>query len=234
MSKPPKKHRYQIDISLLKVKTTLIDALQLVRSQYEKMVIMLKTKDYDLYQEVKANNRLLAKTKINFVELSIWQIAKQGLKAYDLRTVAASMFLISDMHRIGEYAYNISRYLNHYQPSRNVTSHVVAMVERVMVMLDDCEKVFVQNDLQLAFTLLKYDRLLKTAFRQENAKILKELKESNDKIYCSLLMRAAQQIKYIERAGDHIMSIAEWLFYIQSGEMIPIDKLFDDQKNEMG
>ena len=233
MSKPPKKPRYQIDISLLKVKTTLIDALQLVRSQYEKMVTMLKTKDYDLYQEVKANNRLLAKTKINFVELSIWQIAKQGLKAYDLRTVAASMFLISDMHRIGEYAYNISRYLNHYQPSRNVTSHVVAMVERVMVMLDDCEKVFVQNDLQLAFTLLKYDRLLKTAFRQENAKILKELKESNDKIYCSLLMRAAQQIKYIERAGDHIMSIAEWLFYIQSGEMIPIDKLFDDQKNEM-
>ena len=234
MKPPQKKPRYGIDISLLKVKTTLIDALQLVRSQYEKMVTMLQSKQYDLYQEVKANNRLLAKTKINFVELSIWQIAKQGLKAYDLRTVAASMFIISDMHRIGEYAYNISRYLNHHEPSENVISHVIEMVDRIMVMLDDCEKVFVQNDLQLAFALLKYDRLLKLTFRKENAKILKELKASDDKTYCGLLMRAAQQIKYLERAGDHIISIAEWLFYIQTGEMVPIDKIFDDQKSDEG
>ena len=145
-------------------------------------------------------------------------LLQQQPVARDLRIISAALKMITDMERIGDQAEDISEItlllLN--KPYIKKLVDIPKMGEATIKMLRDSIEAFVKKDLELAYSVIKYDDVVDELFCTVKNDLINLIRENNDngEQAIDLIMIA----KYFERIGDHAVNIAEWVEFSITGQ----------------
>jgi phosphate transport system protein len=148
-------------------------------------------------------------------------IAHQQPVASDLRFVISVVKIVTDIERIADQCCDICKYsirLNDGSWSReiNYKRHIEKMALAAKAMLAEVLNAFISKDIETMKKIYEADQKINSIFD----KIWKEITEEmiGNKEFIKNGVHYIMIIKYLERIGDHITNIAEWLLYSNTGE----------------
>ena len=149
-------------------------------------------------------------------------IVKRQPTANDLRTVMATLKVITDLERIGDEAAKIARIakalhgrgavtLNHYEMVRTIATATSDL-------LHDALDAFARSDEKAALDLIAQDAVIDHEYRSIMRNLITFMMEDPRTI--SAALDTMWVAKAIERIGDHAKNIAEYVIYVVEGKDI--------------
>ncbi|MNJ96144.1 Phosphate-specific transport system accessory protein PhoU [compost metagenome] len=212
--------QYDMDLETIRSKVLLMGGL--VESQFHDAVACFKSGNITQAEAV-----IKADDNVNSLEVSLDDacshlIVKRQPAANDLRTVMATIKVITDLERIGDEATKIAR------AAKNITERGVTTINhyetiRVMAtsasnMLHDALDAFARLDGKQAIKLIAQDEVVDHEFRSIMRTLITFMMEDPRTI--SGALDTLWVAKAIERIGDHAKNIAEYVIYIVEGKDI--------------
>jgi phosphate transport system protein len=195
----------------------------------EKQVIdsvrALDTNDSVLARRIIADDAKINAIQHEIEEKVVFTIARRQPMAVDLREIVAALRISNDLERIGDLAKNIAKRVSvlgdEYQP-RQVMRGVQHMTDLVMVQLKNVLDSYARRDLEKAMVVWRSDAEIDAVNNSLMRELLTYMMEDPRVIgFCMHLMFCS---KNIERMGDHATNIAEIVYYMVEGKMLPDDR----------
>lgn len=146
--------------------------------------------------------------------------ALQQPVARDLRLIMAALKINSDLERMGDLAFNIARIVEPLSPQRNYVEQleIVQMTDAVRVMVRNTIDSFVNNDPELALTIMKSDIRVDQYEQRIGRHIVDMMKRHSDFIEAGALLIVA--LRNMERLADHATNIAEDVIFFTQAKLI--------------
>lgn len=180
----------------------------------------------------RADQVISADDEVNQLEVALDDacshlIVRRQPTANDLRTVMATIKVITDLERIGDEASKIARTakslhargvpgLNHYEMVRTIATATSDM-------LHDALDAFARLDGKQALKLIAQDAVIDHEFKSIMRNLITFMMEDPRTI--SSALDTLWVAKAIERIGDHAKNIAEYVIYVVDGKDIRHTKL---------
>ncbi len=195
----------------------------------EKMVVDamdgLGSVDAALAQKVITTDLRLDTLQREIEEHAIMTIARRQPMGIDLREIIGAIRIASDLERVGDLAKNIAKRTMKIGPEPRVPRAVVGlkhMNELATEQMKDVLDAYAQRDIERAQAVwtrdAELDALEDSVFRD----LLTHMMEDPRNIsFCAHLLFCS---KNIERIGDHATNIAETVFYLVTGNTLPVDR----------
>ncbi|WP_028274225.1 phosphate signaling complex protein PhoU [Atopococcus tabaci] len=147
-------------------------------------------------------------------------IALQQPVTTDLRRIVIVMKAIADLERMGDHAVSISKSTIRVKGTKRneeIEQSISDMADIVMQMMRDVLDAFVVDDAEKAVAVaqqdIKVDRMRKEIYQR----CIEDMKKDPD-----LVLGATDYMltsTYVERIGDYITNICEWIVYLDTGEI---------------
>ena len=207
--------------------------LEAIRSRVLQMGGLVEKQFYDAMNCFRTLNAqeaeriIAADDEVNQMEVSLDDacshlIVKRQPAANDLRTVMATIKVITDLERVGDEATKIAR------AARAMQQRGLAPIEHeetVRIMADSAGRLlhnsldaFARLDQKQATRLIVEDEKIDSEFRSVMRNVITFMMEDPRTISASL--DTLWVAKAIERIGDHSKNIAEYVVYIVEGKDI--------------
>lgn len=199
------------------LKVNLIKMASLVDEQTERAFKALETGDIELCRgiktkdlEIDAYDNLITTQCENI--LALFQPV-----AVDLRFIMSALMINNQLERCGDIAVNISQRVKKTSEHHSliVESQILEMSRQARKMLKDAIDSFIQNNIELANTVLQSDENVDTLNKQIFKSLVTKMQTDPQVIEpCSHLIVLT---RHIERLADHATNIAEnLLFYVEA------------------
>ncbi|HJE26948.1 phosphate signaling complex protein PhoU [Limosilactobacillus pontis] len=211
------------------------DELKRLRGHFMEMGIDASEQIYQATKAFTENDPQLAKqvlaadTRINDEEV---KLEKEALKlmalqqpvASDFRKIIGILKASSDIERLGDYATHIARAaidLNDRGHNPTIEEQIEQMMMMIREMLERVLDAYAYTNEQLAYEVANKDIQVDMIYVQQQQAIMTALTTAgaNVKPYGDYL----SVIRFLERAGDHIVNLAEWVIYIGSGKLVELN-----------
>ena len=194
-----------------------------VEEAIKKAVDALRDQNSELAEEVISEDN-----RINDMELELFDkvsiiLATEQPVATDLRHLTSAIRIISDLERAGDYAVHIAK-----GAIRLSGEHYITQIQQIpeaagiaRQMLKDALTAFVNYDLELARDVASRDDLLDKLHKKLLKKMLKYMNKDNE----ADIDQATNLIflaRFLERLGDHITNVCEWVIYSKTGEHVEL------------
>jgi phosphate transport system protein len=146
-------------------------------------------------------------------------LALQQPMARDLRTIAAGLYIIKDVERMGDYALDIAkaaRKLSHADPVKDLVK-IPQMAQIVQDMLHDSLHAFVERNVDAVSEVARKDDQVDLLYREVRDELIELIQEKPE-----TAMSAVELIlvaRYLERIADHITNVGERITYMETGEV---------------
>lgn len=212
--------QYDLDLEAIRSKVLLMGGL--VESQFHDAIACFRTADVSSADKV-----IQADEHVNHLEVTLDDtcshlIVKRQPAANDLRTVMATIKVITDLERVGDEATKIARAAKTIS-DRGMTTFNHYEVVRVIAnsagdMLHDALDIFARLDAKQATSLIAQDEIIDHEFRSIMRNIITFMMEDPRTI--SAALDTLWVAKAIERIGDHAKNIAEYVIYVVEGRDI--------------
>lgn len=195
----------------------LRDMSTLVISQMDKSIVVLEKRDKEQAQDIINDDRKIDQLEHEIDSFAVRMIALRQPVARDLRAVVSALKISSHLERIADYAVNIAKrtlMLAEEEVELPIAA-IKAMAELVKKMIHDVLNAYEESDYSLAMEVWHRDKEIDTLYNGYLREILTYMMEKPQRIgtYMELLFVA----KHLERAGDHVMNIAEMVHYLIYG-----------------
>lgn len=213
-----------------------LDELKKLNTRFMNMVIDVSEEIDDSTQafidhDKKAAQKLIKDDKD--ISADALKVEKRTLKlmalqqpvASDFRNVIAILKATTDLERIGENAMSIAAETIRVKGNKRIetTEEIITeMSQKVTFMLDQVLKAFIQNDETLARQVAKRDDEIDQLYVKARHSIIDGVKADN-----TAAIAAASYfivIRLLERIGDHVVNLAQWVVYKVSGELIDLNE----------
>ncbi len=202
-----------------KLKISLIEMLQMVRSQFEKSCNALLKNDKNLAREVIFNEK-----RVNAFELKIDKDCENIFALYtpvanDLRFVLATLKINTHLERIGDNAEGIAQFVvdldRSFDNSLFDQLEIREMQLTCIDMIDNIIDAYQNDNTESARQLFEKDQELNLLDKKASDIIANQIKIDNSNI--DNLLRLLILIRKMERSGDLTKSIAEEIiFYVEA------------------
>jgi phosphate transport system protein len=212
--------QYDLDLEAIRSKVLLMGGL--VEKQFYDAMDCFRAVDV-----AQADQIIKADEEVNRLEVTLDDtcshlIVKRQPAANDLRTVMATIKVITDLERIGDEATKIARAaktiqergvaaINHHETVRVIANSAGEM-------LHDALDAFARLDEKQATRLIAQDELIDHEFRSIMRNLITFMMEDPRTI--SAALDTLWVAKAIERIGDHAKNIAEYVVYVVEGKDI--------------
>jgi phosphate transport system protein len=147
-------------------------------------------------------------------------IATQQPVAHDLRLIGSALKVIADIERIGDYAVDIAKIGRRLARAHEIYRPLVdipRLAHLTRSMLQEALQAFVARDLELVDKVIRDDDAVDLLYHQQRDTLTQMIMQDTTRSYLALnLMFAA---KYLERVSDHVVNIAERVYFIETGEL---------------
>jgi len=146
-------------------------------------------------------------------------IATQQPMARDLRFIASTMRIISDIERMGDYIIDVTKFAKRLmgKPRLASASDIPKMAELVQSMLRETLEAISKKDMGMITKMIEDDEKVDAALRNMFDSVLLEIEKkplaAREAIYQLLMSR------YLERVADHITNVGERIYYSETGEL---------------
>ena len=184
----------------------------------------------DKHDVVMARRIIADDAKINAIqreieEKVIFTIARRQPMAADLREVVAALRISNDLERIGDLAKNIAKRVSVLEDEirlRQVMRGVGHIADLALVALKNVLDSYVRRDIKKAIAVWNGDEAIDAVNNSLLRELLTYMIEDPRNIgVCIHLMFC---IKNIERMGDHATNIAEVVYFMVEGKVLPDDR----------
>lgn len=212
------------DEKLAEIHRDLSQLGRMVNEAIYKSVKALNSHDAELAQEVIDGDAKINQ-KENDIDRKCYEIiALEQPNATDLRRVLAVMRASSDLERMGDHAQNISEVTINVKGNKrdsNLEEKIAKIGDKINSMCSDIIDAFVEFDVDKARATAKRDTEIDEQYHDLRMSALELMKHDPD----SVLAAADYSFvgMHLERIGDYITNIAEWIVYLDTGEIVDLD-----------
>jgi phosphate transport system protein len=221
--------QYDQELEAIRSKVLLMGGM--VETQFDEALECFRVGDSARAERVMAEDQAVNQLEVSLDDACSHLIVRRQPTANDLRTVMATIKVITDLERIGDEAAKIARTSKslhergasgfaHYDMVRTIAK---ATCEQLHHALD----AFARLDGKQALQLIAADEVVDHEFRTIMRTMVTFMMEDPRTI--SSALDTLWVAKAIERIGDHAKNIAEYVIYVVEGRDIRHMKTITDQ-----
>ncbi|MGO4836295.1 phosphate signaling complex protein PhoU, partial [Rhizobiaceae sp. 2RAB30] len=183
----------------------------------------LLNSDTALAQRVVSDDAVMDAKQRELDDRAITLIAKRQPMAQDLRAVVGAIRMAADLERIGDLAKNIAKRVGAVGASatpRGLSHSIEAMSTMVLAQVNGVVDRYVADDPEALARLRADDEKIDVQYTAVFRELLTYMMEDPRNITaCTHLLFCA---KNLERIGDHVTNIAENVYFVMTGEQLPV------------
>jgi phosphate transport system protein len=184
----------------------------------------LNRHDTDLAGNIIATDARIDALQREIEEKAILTIARRQPLAVDLREIVGALRVSNDLERIGDLAKNIAKRVGVVGELnlQTVMRGVEHMTEMVLAQIKDVLDAYARRDIDKAVEVWRGDGEIDAVNNSLFRELLTYMMEDPRNIsVCIHLMFCA---KNIERMGDHATNVAETIYYMVEGQVLPDER----------
>ena len=220
--------RKTFESEIQQVKDEVLVLGSMVEEAILNTVEALKKRDFKASEEILNADKLINKKRFDIENKLMILIATQQPMAHDLRLLASTMEIISELERMGDYAKGIANINIRMgdEPLLKPLIDIPRMAQKGVDMLHRALTAFINEDLETARALPveddEVDALYNQIYRELMTFIIQDPKNIER---ANWLLWVAHNL---ERVADRVTNICERTIFIATGEMAEI-KATDDE-----
>jgi len=202
----------------------VVTMASMVDKAIARAVDALRTQDVQLAQTVVDGDRAINDLRWQGEERALMLLATQGPMAADLRFVASSMQIFTDLERMGDHAAGIGKIVIHTanEPLLKPLVDIPQMAHIARSMLNAAVTALIERQPELARQTSRRDSELDRLYDDVIRELLTIMRSDASTITrATHLLWAAHDI---ERIGDRVTNICERVIYLVSGEFEELDR----------
>jgi phosphate transport system protein len=212
--------QYDQELEAIRSKVLLMGGM--VETQFEEALNCFRVGDSAKADKVMADDHAVNQLEVSLDDACSHLIVKRQPAANDLRTVMATIKVITDLERIGDEASKIARTAKSLH-ERGVTGFAHYDIIRTIGkgtsdLLHDALDAFARLDGKQAMQIIAGDEIIDHEFRTILRNLITFMMEDPRTI--SSALDTLWVAKAIERIGDHAKNIAEYVIYVVEGRDI--------------
>lgn len=213
--------QYDADLETLRSKVLLMGGI--VENQFHDAIASFKSGNTELATGVTKADAEVNQLEVDLDDACRHLILKRQPAANDLRTVMATVKVITDLERIGDEATKIARIAANKDKQRNLITFndydvIRSLSAQVGAMLHDALDSWARMDHNQAIKLIAQDEVIDQDFKAVMRHLITYMMEDARTI--SAALDALWIAKALERIGDHAKNIAEHVIFIVEGKDI--------------
>jgi len=223
--------RETLDRQLRKLKNDVLILGSMVEMATIDAVDALKRRDIEAGKRIQAADSQINEKRFEMEGNCITLIATQQPMARDLRILASTLEVITELERMGDYAKNIGRIvvMLDSQPLIKPLIDVPRMAEIAVSMLHRALTAFVDEDEKAAREIPNDDAQIDALYNQIYRELVVLMISSTSTIdQANLLLWVAHNL---ERLADRVTNICERTIYIVTGKMEELSTSDDEYRN---
>jgi len=194
-----------------------------VEEALKKAIDALKDQDIELADEVIQEDERINALEIELFDKVAIILATEQPVATDLRHLTGAIRIITDLERAGDYAVHIAEGAKRLSNDTYLTplQQIPAAGDEARQMLRDALTAFVNYDVELAREVASRDDILDKLHKKLLKKMLKYMNK-DDEADIEQATNLISLARFLERLGDHITNICEWVVYSKTGEHVEL------------
>ncbi len=216
--------RSQFEEDLTKLHDKFDKMGQYVNTAINKSVKAFIDHDKSLAKEVIAEDDRINAKEQDLEKKCFEMIALQQPVTLDLRKIVTIMKASSDLERMGDHAVSIAKSTIRVKGNKRVleieneisemATHVMAMVSQVLV-------AYVNTDSQKAIEIAMSDKVTNQYFKSIYRHSIEAMQENPETVIVGA--DYLQVAGFLERIGDYVTNICEWIVYLTRGKIEELD-----------
>ena len=195
-----------------------------VEESLQKALSAIKTADRELARQVIEGDDQIDALQLEIESLCTVLIATEQPVATDLREVMVAIKIASDLERIGDHARHLARSLERISPEffAETLPIIDEMTHKGISMVHDSLSAYVDRDTERAQEVAARDDEIDGLHHRLYQLILKSIREAPDRLEEGTTMIFLN--RFLERLGDHVTNMCEWIVYASTGEHLELNK----------
>ena len=216
--------------------------LQKLHSQFYTMGQMVSDAIYNWYkafinhdkllaQEVIDQDHIINEMEIKLERKSFEMIALQQPVTTDLRMIVTILRASSDLERLGDQAVAIAKATIRVKGNKrmpNVEDELSQMSKAAIKMVNEVLTAYVETDYKRAREIAFEDEQINAYYKDINTHTVALMKEDPETIVSGT--DYLQVAGYLERIGDYVTNICEWIVYLETGKITELNKDNSDEQ----
>ncbi len=196
----------------------------LVEEALQKALTAVTNRDTALAESVKENDHAIDTLQFSIDKRCTEIIATEQPVATDLREILVAMKIASDLERIGDHARHLVRVMDQLSDEvfRETMPQFRRMTEQGIEMVHDSITAYVNHDAELARTVARRDDDIDIMHRALYKELLAMIAANPDRVETGTSLVFLN--RFLERLGDHVTNMCEWIVYTKTGEHVELNK----------
>ncbi len=196
----------------------------LVEKQLYNSIEAFKNKDMVLAKKVIENDDKVDELNKKIEEQCLKLMAMESPVATDLRKIFTTSKIVTDLERMADYAVDICKIAQRVELDilGEECEPVWQMVDILRKMIKRSLEAFVTGNVKEAYEICKMDDEVDILYRGLFNDILKKMAKDE-----TIINKGAQILfasKYLERVGDHVTNICEWIIFSSKGDYVDLNE----------
>lgn len=190
-----------------------------VEAVYDRLFAAMEVKDEETILTILEQDRMVKDMEKNIESRCLSLITKQHPLARDLRTVSASLKVVTDIKRVGDILTDMAELVLRLQMKDLAvySEKLPIMIIESKTMLHNAVGAFLRRSKEDAEMVIAGDDLVDELFNQVKDDLVAHLKEETaDVDDCIDVLMIA---KYLEKIGDHAVNLGEWEIFQETGNI---------------
>ncbi len=204
------------------INSNLKEMINLVNNQLHQSMMALKDSDIELAKETIKSDDLIDELQKIIDEECIKFIATERPVAKDLRRVFTASKIVTDLERMADLAVDICKITKKSNSKIYIeeAKKLWIMEQRISNMLNLAMEAYFEKDAEKAYEICKLDDEIDNIYKEVLKEILFNLENEEGEIKANLLFVN----KYLERMGDHVTNICEWIIFSKNGKYVDLNE----------
>ena len=216
--------RSLLDKRVKMLMTQLSEMGSLVEKQIYNSIEAFRNKDMELAKEITENDDKVDELNRKIEEQCLKLMAMEAPVATDLRKIFTASKIVTDLERIGDYAVDICKIAKRVELDVLGTEcePIWQMVDILRKMIKKSVEAFVSGDIDSAYEICKMDDEVDILYRGLFNDMIKKMAKDETMINKGTQILFAS--KYLERVGDHVTNICEWIIFYKKGDYVDLNE----------
>lgn len=208
-----------LERDLERLQKHIVQFASIVEESIFRAVRAMQDHNADLAREVIDGDEVIDQVENEITEECLKIMALYQPVATDLRRIATTLMITTDLERMGDQAKHIAEAaLSLASPPVPIPSKFSRMTDIALTMVRQSLDSFVNLDSQLARRVIRMDDEVDRYNDEIIADLTTSMKQSPDAVDTGLILFAAT--RQLERIADHATNIAEDVIYLIEGEIV--------------
>lgn len=211
--------RTAFDKELKYLKENVADMAKRVVENYKSLFKAYEMKSEEELKRIINIDKEINQKQREIESQCLFLITRQHPIVGDLRVVTASLKVVTDIERIGDHVADMAGLMLRLgmKNMKDYSAHLIPMINSTAEMVAEAAGAFEKRDQKAAEEVIRKDDVVDELFNKVKADVIESLKKGkgDEDEYTDILLLA----KYLEKIGDHAVSIADWEVFQETGNI---------------